>query len=376
MLSYPMYEDFRDNFVDRGAAPGLTRVSVPVAVGAPATPVFSGMFARRTVAMNVGTNGQTERVPGELVSGTYFQVLGVGAAIGRVITPDDDKERGGSPVAVLSYDYWRNRFGARPADRRQDASRSATTPLTIIGVSQAGFDGVDIGYVPSIRVPLMMKAQMTPNWDDVVNRRSRWVNVFGRLKPGVTLAQAQGGAAAVLPRHPRAGGAGAAVQQHDGVHARAVPQGTGRSAAGGAGTIADPAAAVATAVAAAWHRRRRAADRVRQRREPADRARDGAPEGDRRPPRPRRQPRPHRRPAARRERDARGDWRAARPRARVVDDAVPARLSADVGYAARDLGIDRQPDPAVQLRAVAGHRPGVRPGAGAAIDASRTSRRR
>ena len=64
-------------------------------------------------------------------------------------------------------------------------------PLTIIGVSQAGFDGVDIGYVPSIRIPVLMKAQMTPNWDDVDNRRSRWVNVFGRLKPGVTMAQAK-----------------------------------------------------------------------------------------------------------------------------------------------------------------------------------------
>ena len=62
MLSYPMYEDFRDNFVDRGRAPALPRVSLPVAAGAPATPVFSGMFARRTVAMNIGANGQTERV--------------------------------------------------------------------------------------------------------------------------------------------------------------------------------------------------------------------------------------------------------------------------------------------------------------------------
>jgi len=190
MLSYPMYEDFRDNFVDRGAAPALPRASLAVAAGAPATPVFSGMFARRTVAMNVGANGQTERVPGELVSGTYFQVLGVGAAIGRVITPDDDKARGGEPVAVLSYDYWRNRFGANP----QIVGTAITVnnhTLTIIGVSQAGFDGVDIGYVPNIRVPLMMKAQMTPNWDDVENRRSRWVNVFGRLKPGVTLDQAK-----------------------------------------------------------------------------------------------------------------------------------------------------------------------------------------
>src|SRR4051812_24829242 len=192
MLSYPMYEDFRDNFVERDAPAAqatLPRVSLPVAKGAPARTIFSGMFARRPIAMNVGVGGQTERVPGELVSGTYFQVLGVGAAVGRVITPEDDK-RGDGPVAVLSYDYWRTRFGADPKVVGQ-AITVNNNKLTIIGVSQAGFDGVDIGYVPSIRVPVLMKAQMTPNWDDVDNRRSRWVNVFGRLKPGVTREQAK-----------------------------------------------------------------------------------------------------------------------------------------------------------------------------------------
>ncbi len=189
MLSFPMYEDFRDDFVERGSAPTLPRVSLKVANGAPAPKIFSGMFARRAVAMNVGVDGQTERVPGELVSGTYFQVLGVRAALGRLITSDDDK-RGDGPVAVLSYDYWRTRFGADPKVIGQTVTVN-NNKLTIIGVSQAGFDGVDIGYVPSIRVPVLMKAQMTPNWDDVDNRRSRWVNVFGRLKPGVTREQAK-----------------------------------------------------------------------------------------------------------------------------------------------------------------------------------------
>src|SRR5580765_5290282 len=189
MLSFPMYEDFRDDFVERGTAPALPRVSLKVANGAPAPKIFSGMFARRAVAMNVGVDGQTERVPGELVSGTYFQVLGVRAALGRLITQDDDK-RGDGPVAVLSYDYWRTRFGADPKVVGQIVTVN-NNKLTIIGVSQAGFDGVDIGYVPSIRVPVLMKAQMTPNWDDVDNRRSRWVNVFGRLKPGVTRDQAK-----------------------------------------------------------------------------------------------------------------------------------------------------------------------------------------
>jgi predicted permease len=194
MLSFPMYEDLRDHFVDRGGAPPPPRVSLPVADqnDARPSPLLSGVFARRTVSMNVGVNGQTERVPGELVSGSYFEVLGVGAAAGRVIMSDDDRVRGGSMVAVLSYDYWRNRFGAD----RGLVGRTITIdnyPFTVIGVSQAGFDGVDIGYAPSVRVPVMMKAQMTPNWDDMDNRRSRWVNVFARRKAGVTTDQVKAG---------------------------------------------------------------------------------------------------------------------------------------------------------------------------------------
>lgn len=78
------------------------------------SPIFSGMFARYAMSLNVGYGGQTDRVSGELVSGTYFPVLGVGAAVGRVITPEDDRVRAGHAVAVLSYEYWRTRFGADP----------------------------------------------------------------------------------------------------------------------------------------------------------------------------------------------------------------------------------------------------------------------
>ncbi len=186
MISYAMYEDFRDNFVLGGASSAPTpRINPPLPNPAPTPKILSGIFARRPIAMNVGVDGQTERVPGELVSGGYFQVLGVGAAIGRVITPDDERERHGTPVAVLSFDYWRTRFGADPAVVGRQVTIN-NQKLTIVGVSQAGFDGVDIGYVPNIRVPVTMKAEMTPNWDDMDNRRSRWVNVFGRLQPGVT----------------------------------------------------------------------------------------------------------------------------------------------------------------------------------------------
>ena len=189
MLSFPMYEDFRDNFVDRGGAAPLARVTQPVPDAAPTPKIFSGMFARRPIAMNVGVSGRTERVVGELVSGTYFPVLGVGAAAGRLIGPEDDREKGAGLVAVLSYDYWRNRYGADRSIVGQTITVN-NNALTVIGVSQPGFTGLDIGSASNVFVPITLKAQMTPNWDDVENRRSRWANVFARLKPGVTSEQA------------------------------------------------------------------------------------------------------------------------------------------------------------------------------------------
>src|ERR1051325_5071105 len=170
-LSYPMYEDFRDH-----------------------NQVFSGMFCRWATSMNVSTEGKTERVDGELVSGTYFPVLGVGAALGRVFTADDDKTPGGHPIAVISYRYWLSRFAASP-DVIGKKILVNGYPLTIIGVSRAGFDGTDPGSSPQIRVPVMMKAQMDPVGSsfsyNFTARRGRWVNVFGRLRPGVTLEQAK-----------------------------------------------------------------------------------------------------------------------------------------------------------------------------------------
>jgi predicted permease len=166
-LSYPMYADFRDH-----------------------NQVFSGVFCRFSLPLNVTFDGRTERANGELVSGSYFPVLGVGAALGRTITPDDDKVRGGHPVAILSFDYWKTRFAADPAIVGKTIIVNNYS-MTVIGVTQEGFHGVDLGAAPQIHVPVMMKAQMTPQWNDLDNRRSRWVNVFARLSPGVSLTQAK-----------------------------------------------------------------------------------------------------------------------------------------------------------------------------------------
>jgi predicted permease len=170
-LSYPMYEDFRDH-----------------------NQVFSGMFCRWETSMSVSADGRTERVDGELVSGTYFPVLGVGAALGRLFTAEDDKTPGGAPYAVISYRYWLGRFAGSPEVIGKKLIVNGH-PLTVIGVSQAGFDGTDPGRSPQIRVPVMMKTEMDTlgsSFDyNFKSRRGRWVNVFGRMKPGVTEQQAK-----------------------------------------------------------------------------------------------------------------------------------------------------------------------------------------
>src|SRR5947209_12730234 len=166
-ISYPMYVDFsQDN------------------------DVFSGMFCRFPYHLSLTFKGQTERVAGELVSGSYFPVLGVGASLGRTLTPDDDRMPVGHPVAMLSHAYWQTRFGSDPAIIGKTIVINAHN-MTIIGVAQPGFDGIELGNITQVFVPVAMKAQMTPNWDEMKNRRQRWVNAFGRLKPGVTPTQAK-----------------------------------------------------------------------------------------------------------------------------------------------------------------------------------------
>jgi predicted permease len=162
-----MYSDFRDN-----------------------NKVFSGMFCRFPLEAGMGYGGRTERIAAELVSGSYFQVLGVTTAIGRTFTPDDDRVPGGEPLAILSYSFWQTRF----ASDRSIIGKTIVLnghQITIIGVAQPGFDGVELGHTTKVFIPVMMKAQMTPFWDGMKDRRQRWVNAFGRLKPGVTIQQAK-----------------------------------------------------------------------------------------------------------------------------------------------------------------------------------------
>lgn len=166
-LSYPMYRDLRDR-----------------------NQVFSGMLCRFATALSMSHGNQTDRVSAELVSGNYYDVLGVKAAAGRLLTPEDDRLPGAGTVAVLSHDFWQSRFSGDRSIVGQTV-RLNGQPMTVVGVAQPGFHGVDLGFNPQVMVPVTMKKQMTPNWDDLEQRRTRWVQVFGRLKPGVDEAQAK-----------------------------------------------------------------------------------------------------------------------------------------------------------------------------------------
>jgi putative ABC transport system permease protein len=166
-FSYPMYTDFRDR-----------------------NEVFSGLLARFPSPMTVAWQGRSERASGDLVSGNYFDVLGVQPALGRVFNAADDRTPGAHPVVVLSHGYWQRRFAADPSILNQTLVVNGH-PLTIVGVAAPGFNGIQVGSASDVMVPLMMKAQMTPTWNDLDNRRSRWLTLMGRLKPGVSAEQAE-----------------------------------------------------------------------------------------------------------------------------------------------------------------------------------------
>ena len=169
-FSYPMYQDLRD---------GNT--------------VLSGLLCRFTIPASMNAEGQTDRISAELVSGNYFQVLGVQALIGRTLTPDDTRVPGAQPVAVLSNGFWRRRFGSDPGIVGKTI-RLDGHPMTVVGITPAGFQGTEVGVSPDVRVPITMVRAMLPDLPSDLDMNSRgwtWLDLVGRLKDGVARAQAE-----------------------------------------------------------------------------------------------------------------------------------------------------------------------------------------
>jgi predicted permease len=153
---------------------------------------FAGVAAHRLFGTHLSYRNLTLNAEGMLVSGSYFPLLGLSPALGRLIGPSDDQVVAEHPVAVLSYAFWENQLGADPAVLNQTVMVNGH-PLTIIGVAPRGFDGTTLGGNPYLFVPLTMRSQMESFFTDAGfdNRRNYWAYVFARLAPGVTPELAQ-----------------------------------------------------------------------------------------------------------------------------------------------------------------------------------------
>ena len=166
-FSYPMYRDIRDR-----------------------SSVFNGVIATDAVQVGVQWHNQPELVAGELVSGNYFEMLGVRPAFGRLFVASDDVADNANPVVILSFGYWKRRFGSDPQIVGQNILVNGQ-PFSVVGVAPPDFHSVVAGQTPEVFVPMMMKPEVTPGWNDLDNRRSAWLNIIGRLKPGLTVSQAE-----------------------------------------------------------------------------------------------------------------------------------------------------------------------------------------
>jgi putative ABC transport system permease protein len=170
-FSYPMYKDLRDH-----------------------NSVFSGLIATDWTRVGVQWNNQPELVTAELVSGNYFDVLGVRPALGRVLVAADDVVPDANPVVVLSFSYWQRRFGSDPSIVNQSLVVNGR-PFTILGVAAPGFHSVVMGDTPDLFAPMTMVAQIMPGAWALDDRRSAWLNMVGKLQPGLTREQAEAGIA-------------------------------------------------------------------------------------------------------------------------------------------------------------------------------------
>jgi predicted permease len=166
LIGYPEYTDYRDR-----------------------NQALAGLAAMGMAPVGLSNNGINERILGLHVTGNYFSLLGVGAALGRVITPEDDRTPGAHPVVMLSYRCWQQRFGADPQIVGRNLLISGRN-YTVIGVAPNGFSGTELASTPELWFPMMMKPGLEVGRGPVKGRTAP-VGTIGRLKEGVSWAQAE-----------------------------------------------------------------------------------------------------------------------------------------------------------------------------------------
>ncbi len=167
MFSYPNYRDFRDR-----------------------NSVLTALTAYTIIPASIGQKGNSQRMWGYLVTGNYFEMLHVKPLLGRLLQPEDDQVRGGHPVMVLTYAVWQKRFGADPNIVNAKVQVNGRE-FTVLGVAPKGFFGTELMIAPEVFFPMAMQKELEGG-AGILDRRAGW-NFFaaGRLKPGVTSAQAE-----------------------------------------------------------------------------------------------------------------------------------------------------------------------------------------
>jgi predicted permease len=164
-FSYPMVRDLRDK-----------------------NEVFSGLIAAASHDVGITWNNRAESISAELVTGNYFQTLGVRPALGRLFVAGDETAPGANPVAVLNFDYWRTHLAEAPVVDKTLLVNG--TPFTIVGVAAPGFHSMVWGRLPAIYVPITEQSVVLPDWSMLADHRSYWLNVVARLRAGIGPAQA------------------------------------------------------------------------------------------------------------------------------------------------------------------------------------------
>jgi predicted permease len=155
------------------------------------TDVFSGVTAINSIEF--GTHGSFSAGPrqlvrADLVSGSFFNVLGVRATLGRTLDENDDRAPGAGPVAVASYAWWTSR--GRDPSVLGKTLRIENSSYTIVGIAQPGFFGVTVGQSPDFWIPLSMEKEISPGWNGLEDKDFQSLYLIARLKPGITVAQA------------------------------------------------------------------------------------------------------------------------------------------------------------------------------------------
>ncbi len=171
VFSYPLYKELREgNSIFRGLCAAATDHRIEVD--------------------SAGGEVSDEKIVGRMVSGNYFTVLGLKPAAGRLFSDSDDTSENANPVAVLNYGYWQRKFALSPSVVGKDI-RLNGYPFTVVGVAPPGFDGDVVGEQMALFVPLSMQPQIVRgrHWRNSAN--ASWLSLIGRLKPGVTPAQAE-----------------------------------------------------------------------------------------------------------------------------------------------------------------------------------------